>query len=419
MSLNLFNNKRNQVYIPLQKESVFDAWDKEQRRKRKVKLKYNIKHTAVELANLPFEPSYNEVIYIEDEYDEATNNCIRENYELIKKCFAKRNLRFVYLPWIGKEIEENKGIWKYLNPHEPICHDTTRFSIRSNGLLDFMIRPQFRKIIGKPCFARYNSSWLTQYRDDTWSPWISYFDLYIFDINDINDVKDFFKFISKRTLVLKQWYGDPIIYAEGVQCYHSCYWKDRKCNFINIEKIPQNADDAFDNEAKQLLSEVEYKIDLLRRKGISQAILQELVMPKPKLSKLVVTKDLRIFLPDYDNMEITMEPLVKAVFLLFLKHPEGIMFKELPEYRRELAEIYGRIKGARVLRNLFGIRSYDKSIINATDPLNNSINEKCARIRAAFLLKFQESLAENYFITGKRGEPKTIKLPRNMVEWEE
>lgn len=49
-------------------------------------------------------------------------------------------------------------------------------------------------------------------------------------------------------------------------------------------------------------------------------------MPKPKLSKLVVTKDLRIFLPDYENMEITMEPLVKAVFLLFLKRPEGIMF---------------------------------------------------------------------------------------------
>ena len=35
------------------------------------------------------------------------------------------------------------------------------------------------------------------------------------------------------------------------------------------------------------------------------------------------------------------------------------------------------------------------------------------------MLKFQESLAENYFITGKRGEPKRIKLPRNMVEWEE
>lgn len=131
-----------------------------------------------------------------------------------------------------------------------------------------------------------------------------------------------------------------------------------------------------------------------------------------------MTKDFRIILPDYGNMEIEMTPLVRAVFLLFLKHPEGILFKELPDYRFELAEIYGQIKGARVTRNMFGIRSYDKSIVNVTDPLNNSINEKCARIREAFLLKFQEGLAENYFVTGKRGEPKGIKLSRNLVEWE-
>ena len=41
-------------------------------------------------------------------------------------------------------------------------------------------------------------------------------------------------------------------------------------------------------------------------------------------------------------MEIKMEPLVKAVYLLFLKHPEGIVFKCLPDYRKELAELYKR-----------------------------------------------------------------------------
>ena len=60
-----------------------------------------------------------------------------------------------------------------------------------------------------------------------------------------------------------------------------------------------------------------------------------------------------------------------------------------------------------------------KSIVNATDPLNNSINEKCARIREAFLLKFHEGLAENYFVTGKRGEPKMIKLSKDLIKWEE
>ena len=49
-------------------------------------------------------------------------------------------------------------------------------------------------------------------------------------------------------------------------------------------------------------------------------------------------------LPDYNDMEIKMEPIVKAVYLLFLKHPEGIAFKCLPDYRQELAEIYTKLR---------------------------------------------------------------------------
>ena len=358
--------------------------------------KYEIEHTGVTLKDIPFTGARNEVIYMEDDYDEDANRCIRENYDLIKGCFAKKNLRFVYLPWIEKELNDER-ILKYRIPNGDVHCDIDITPLKSNYLLDFMLRPENRHQKGRPYFARFYTPWFDEYRA-TSQPSETIFDLYIFNVNTANsDLKGYFECLVDQALIYKQWGG-----------------------VFSIDyNWPKNADEGFDEETKYILKDVEYKIDLLRRKGISEVVLQKLVMPKPKLSKLVVTKDLRIFLPDYGDMEITMEPLVKAVFLLFLKHPEGIMFKKLPEYRRELAEIYGRIKGARVLRNLFGIRSYDKSIINATDPLNNSINEKCARIRAAFLLKFQESLAENYFITGKRGEPKMIKLPRNMVEWEE
>ena len=34
----------------------------------------------------------------------------------------------------------------------------------------------------------------------------------------------------------------------------------------------------------------------------------------------------------------------KAVYLLFLNHPEGILFKHLPDYREELTEIYVKLK---------------------------------------------------------------------------
>ena len=109
-----------------------------------------------------------------------------------------------------------------------------------------------------------------------------------------------------------------------------------------------------------------------------------------------------------------MTPLPKAVFLLFLKHPEGIYFKALPDYREELMEIYKIIKGP-----FFNEASARQSIEDVTDPLSNSINEKCSRIREAFVSKFDDSLARYYYVDGKRGEPKKIALPRTLVKWDE
>lgn len=130
------------------------------------------------------------------------------------------------------------------------------------------------------------------------------------------------------------------------------------------------------------------------------------------LCRLVITKDFRILLPDY-NKEIVMSPLPKAVFLLFLKHPEGIVFKQLHDYYSELMDIYKQLTN-RVVE--IGIR---KSIRDLTDPTKNSINEKCSRIREAFLKEFDDSIAHNYYVTGQYGEPKKIALPRELVEWEE
>ena len=48
----------------------------------------------------------------------------------------------------------------------------------------------------------------------------------------------------------------------------------------------------------------------------------------------------------------------------------------------------------------------------------NSINEKCARIRAAFVGQFDDYMAKSYYVDGHRGEAKKIALPRNMVIWE-
>ena len=127
---------------------------------------------------------------------------------------------------------------------------------------------------------------------------------------------------------------------------------------------------------------------------------------------MVLTKDCRIILSDYNNMEIEMEPLVKAVYLLFLNHPEGILFKHLPDYREELTGIYVKLKPLGLTDRAI------QSIEDVTNPLLNSINEKCARIRGAFVGQFDDHLARHYYIDGKRGEAKKISLPRDLVVWE-
>ena len=130
-----------------------------------------------------------------------------------------------------------------------------------------------------------------------------------------------------------------------------------------------------------------------------------------KLSKLTISKDCALFLSDYKK-EIKMEPIVKAIYLLFLRHPEGIAFKYLPDYRKELTDLYQKIKP-------FGLTERAiRSIEDVTNPLLNSINEKCSRVRAAFLPEIDPSLLEQYIITGKSGEVKRITLPRNLVVWE-
>lgn len=107
-----------------------------------------------------------------------------------------------------------------------------------------------------------------------------------------------------------------------------------------------------------------------------------------------------------------MEPLVKAVYLLFLKHPEGIAFKQLPDFRKELADLYVKIKPLGLTDRIL------KSIEDVTNPLHNSINEKCSRIKAAIITAVDVTLADQYYITGISGELKKVTLPRELVVWE-
>lgn len=160
-----------------------------------------------------------------------------------------------------------------------------------------------------------------------------------------------------------------------------------------------------------LIEELKHNVHKLKEYGLSEKDIASLLRSEQPLLQLTVSKNYRIFLGE-KRTEVCMEPLVKAVYLLFLKHPEGIAFKCLPDHRNELAEIYNELRPMGLSERAI------QSIEDVTNPLLNSINEKCARIRGAFLGEFDEYMAKYYYIEGKRGEAKKIALPRDLVVWE-
>ena len=178
-------------------------------------------------------------------------------------------------------------------------------------------------------------------------------------------------------------------------------------------------------ELKRLVAQLqaEGRNDLLL-KAIGVPLLEELRIEaaKGKLSRLVITKDYRFVLADYQK-EVELQPVHKAVYLLFLAHPEGIEFKYLRDYREELIGYY--MATAKMMDKDKIIEGVDHLV----DPLDNAINEKCSRIKKVFLGLMDEYTASYYFISSHTQKHmagssriwyerlKIITLPRELVHF--
>lgn len=155
----------------------------------------------------------------------------------------------------------------------------------------------------------------------------------------------------------------------------------------------------------QLLAEG--RTDLLL-KAISVPVLEQLRIEAARatLSPLVITEDYRFLLPDYGNREVQLSPIHKALYLLFLNHPEGIEFKNLVDHREELFALYRKIG------NRIDPDKITETVNRLTNPLDNAINEKCSRIKAAFSDLMDEYQADYYIINShiKRHQGSSMKL---------
>lgn len=183
---------------------------------------------------------------------------------------------------------------------------------------------------------------------------------------------------------------------------------DRECRRSESEK---NA--YYPKAVRQKMQHVRELLAELRELGVHQDSLADLLRPERPISRLYITADYRIFLPEFDNKEVPLGPLPKTVFILFLRHPEGIVLKQIGDYFSELVEIHRVVMGAKYKES-----KARASLQRICNPLTNSLNEKISRIHEALRSILDETIALHYFICGKKSEPKQILLPQGLVNWE-
>lgn len=211
--------------------------------------------------------------------------------------------------------------------------------------------------------------------------------------------------IRQRQTMFDGFYGDMVSQKQRNEFYSVIDRESRKKENENNGFYPKAVRDKMEH-VRELLNE-------LRNLGVNEESIKELMRPKRALSRVVINADYRIYLPEYNGIEVTMGPLPKAVFLLFLRHPEGIVLKEIGDYFLELMDIYKVIMG-RKFKEKYAVDRLSR----ICDPLSNSLNEKICRAHEALRKLLDDTVAASYFIQGKRSEARQILIPSTLIEWE-
>ena len=357
-------------------------------------------------------------LYVEDSHNRELNSFIQSNYHQIVDYYSAKEIDFCYLPY----LLNNTNYREIINYNRPyLSKDFDKNSITEIYSRIIIQQSKAVKGAGLVFFKTYydnkdailstsineNNSLIEQF--------LKFADLINETLNIESQVRKSDKKLMCRIIRPK---NEDAFNFEFLNELNNVYEREINESRYNSNvnySVELNADNQFDCEAYRLAEEIRNRIKLLKETGslsLIGDILEEIHETSQKLSKVFITNDYRIFLKDFSMKEVEMAPLPKSVFILFLHHPEGIPFKKLADYYDELLSIYRNIT---VHENIDRVM---ESIRALTDPLNASINEKCSRIRAAFLEVIADNLAQNYYVTGKRGEPKKIILDRSLVEFQ-
>ena len=128
--------------------------------------------------------------------------------------------------------------------------------------------------------------------------------------------------------------------------------------------------------------------------------------------ELYIDKNYSIRMGGLAGTQIPFRPLVRAVFILFLKHPEGILLKDRARFQKDLEDIY------KVIAPDVDAEDRRRRILKLTDLEDNAFSENLSVLNATLERILPVSQVHNYKVQGNNGYPRRIPLSPLLVHWE-
>ena len=337
-------------------------------------------------------------LYLENISNESVSQCVERNLDKINKVFSEYGFRFIYLP-----------NWKPDSSCIHLANIPKEREVQIKCFLDRINTVEYTHLL---CNALH----IDKEEIDSGN---FHFACYLYDdhIYRTKLLQTRFTHFSMQGVTddtIEEFcrnYCDMIVDSRNRPhgCYFSVPAKRRLSGWDSLEEhgVPceNYADYTFPEDMKDIAENVKKEIEQLKEGGYFELLLHTLgdetinelrnVKLNPSLSKIEITADYKIMLSDYGK-EVKMTPLQKTLYIFYLRHPEGVAFKMLSAYYDELLAIY------KVLSNREDLEKQQHSIRRLVDATDNAINEKCSRIKEAFLKVVDDFIAQNYYLCLKR-----------------
>ena len=301
------------------------------------------------------------VLYVEPDFDKKTNRAIAREHDAICQLLERHGKQFFYLPLVMKELNARRRTFlQMLRYIEPLLSDE-QVQLIMHDMKDF-------------------------------------------------DTPTLSKEIFLNQLASREFQLDGPAFLFKIDNLKSGDCQDLL--LIHINQSPLDTLERFYRLNEQLLQmpKGERVDDELAYTGVHKIIIDTILKfhSNEGLSRLRVTEKGRLLLVDRNNAEVKVQTIGRALYILYLRHEEGIALTALADHRDELLEIYATISSYNDVERL------RRTVDNLVDFVGSTINPLLSRIKKSFtaLLGAQ---AKDYWIEGNVSGKKIINLPRSLV----